>query len=211
MSGSTTPIQDAKPMVIGALLLERGLITQQDLDKALVFQAQFKGRLGSILIRMGALSEDALLPVLSEQVGLPLADGDQIPSHAAPVLNAIQTSGLAPDWFVDQQLAVWEDVDGAIQCASRNPINSYLQETLAAAFGEHRQAWNFIRSQDLERVLKLVEQSAAAGYEDEVAHLRELATSSRKRSTKTHPTSISSRRSMRSRCATGSTACCRPA
>ena len=79
---------DQTAMVIGALLLQRGLIDQQDLDKALAFQRQFKGRLGSILVRMGALSEDALLPVLSDQLGLSLLSGDQLPSQAAEIANA---------------------------------------------------------------------------------------------------------------------------
>ena len=161
--------------VIGALLLQRGLITQQDLDKALAFQRQFKGRLGSILVRMGALSEDALLPVLSEQLGLPLLPGDQLPSKPGEIANAIQASGLSPEWFSDQQLAIWEDVDGMIHCASRNPINSYLHETLAVALGDHPQTWHFVRSQDLERLLKLIELRPRGDYEDEVAHLRELA------------------------------------
>ena len=91
-SGEQTIAETAT--MIGALLLQRGLITQQDLDKALAFQRQFKGRLGSILVRMGALSEDALLPVLSEQLGLPLLSGDQLPSQAGEIANAIQASGL---------------------------------------------------------------------------------------------------------------------
>jgi len=161
--------------VIGALLLQRGLITQQDLDKALAFQRQFKGRLGSILVRMGALSEDALLPVLSEQLGLTLLAPDQLPSQSGAILNAIQASGLTAEWFADQQLVVWEGVDGMTHCASRNPINSYLQETLAMAFGDRPQSWHFVRSQDLERLLKLIQQSARPEHEDEVAHLRELA------------------------------------
>ena len=120
--------------VIGALLLQRGLINQQDLDKALSFQRQFKGRLGSVLVRMGALSEDALLPVLSGQLGLTLLAADQLPTHPNEILNAIQLSGFAPEWFVNQQLVIWEGVEGVIHCASRNPIDSYLQETAAGIF-----------------------------------------------------------------------------
>ena len=161
--------------VIGALLLQRGLISQQDLDKALAFQRQFKGRLGSVLVRMGALSEDALLPVLSEQLGLSLLAPDQLPTQAAEIANAISASGLSPEWFSDQQLAIWEGADGTIHCASRNPINSYLHETLAAALKDHVRAWHFVRSQDLERLLKLIELKPQGEYEDEVAHLRELA------------------------------------
>jgi len=173
VSGEQHP--KGKTAVIGALLLERGLITQADLDKALAFQNQFKGRLGSILVRMGALSEDALLPVLSEQLGPTLLAAEQLPTQSVEISNAIRTSGLAPEWFSDQQLAVWEGMDGVIHCASRNPIDSYLQETLAGAFGDHPLNWHFVRTQDLERLLSLIAPSSRAEYADEVAHLRELA------------------------------------
>ena len=64
---ATAPDHTRRPETapLGSLLLERGLISQADLDKALAFQRQFKGRLGSILVRMGAISEDSLLPVLA--------------------------------------------------------------------------------------------------------------------------------------------------
>ncbi|MDO8890544.1 MAG: GspE/PulE family protein [Sulfurimicrobium sp.] len=169
------PFSQESQKPIGALLQARGLITSQDLDKALAFQRQFKGRLGSVLVRMGALSEDALLPVLSEQLGLSLLAVDQLPSLPGEILGAIQLSGLSPEWFADQQLVIWEGADGVIHCASRNPIDSNLQETLAIAMGEYSQSWHFVRTQDLERLLKLIQLSPEAEYEDEVAHLRELA------------------------------------
>lgn len=162
-------------MPIGELLLQRGLITRQDLDKALTFQRQYRGRLGSVLVRLGALSEDSLLPVLAGQLGLTLLANDQLPGQSGEILHAIKASGLPEEWYIDQQVAVWEGVDGVIHCASRNPIDSYLQETLSLALAEHRQAWHFVRSQDLERLLKLIELNPRAGYADEVAHLRELA------------------------------------
>ena len=168
-----TPVTNQK--VIGALLLERGLITAQDLEKALAFQRQFKGRIGSVLLRMGALSEDALLPVLAEQLGVTLLRADQLPSNPADVASAIQSSGFSPDWFADQQVVVWKGADGVVHCASRNPIDSGLQETLAIAMSGQPQAWHFVKTQDLERMLTLIQLSPDAKYEDEVAHLRELA------------------------------------
>lgn len=167
--------QNEPEMVIGALLLQRGLISQQDLDKALAFQHQFKGRLGSILVRMGALSEDTLLPVLSEQLGLTLLPTGQLPTQPGEIIAAIRASGLSAEWFADQQLVIWEGVDGIIHCASRNPINSYLQETLAIVLKGHEQAWHFVRSQDLDHLLKLIEQPSQSESSDEIAHLRELA------------------------------------
>jgi len=156
-------------------LLQRELINPQDIDKALAFQQQFKGRFGAILVRIGAISEDALLPVLAEQLGLPLFAPDQLPMQAGDMLAAIQGSKLSADWFVDQRLLAWEGTDGTIQCASRNPIDSNLQETLSAAYPSHQLIWGFARTQDIENALKLIKSASPGELQDEVAHLRELA------------------------------------
>jgi general secretion pathway protein E len=175
MTAANEPQTDGIALPIGELLLLRGLITQQDIDKALTFQRQYKGRLGSVLVRLGALSEDSLLPVLAEQLGLTLLGHEQLPTQPADILRAMALSGLASEWYADQQVAVWEGVEGVIHCVSRNPIDSYLQETLAAAFAEHAQSWHFVRSQDLEQLIKLIDLNPRGEYADEVAHLRELA------------------------------------
>ena len=163
------------PQPIGALLLQRGLINPQDVDKALAFQHQFKGRFGAILVRIGAISEDALLPVLAEQLRLPLFASDQLPRQADEILAAIQSSKLSADWFVDQRVLVWEGADGVIQCASRNPIDSNLQETLSAAYPSCKLTWGFARTQDIENTLKLIKSTSPGELQDEVAYLRELA------------------------------------
>lgn len=169
------PSPAVRPKSIGALLLERGLVTVQDLEKSLAFQRQFKGRIGSVLVRMGALSEDTLLPVLSEQLGLTLLSADQLPTNADEIIGAIRKSGISPDWFIDQQLVVWESADAMIHCAARNPIDSYLRETLAIAITGQPQSWHFLKTQDLERLLKHIQLQPGTEYADEVAHLRELA------------------------------------
>ena len=160
---------------IGALLLQRGLIGAPDLEKALAFQRQFGGLLGSILVRLGALSEDALLPVLAEQSGLTVAGADEMPSQPSEVASVIEASGLAPEWFADHGVVAWERLDGTIHCAARNPIDSYLQETLALAHPQHAQVWHFARTQDVERTLNLIREAPGKKNADEISHLRELA------------------------------------
>lgn len=168
-----TPTPTLQP--IGELLLQRALINAKDIDKALAFQQQFKGRFGAILVRIGAISEDALLPVLAEQLNLHLFGNSELPAQPETILNAIQMSGLAPAWFQDQRVLVWEGADGVIQCASRNPIDSNLQETLSAAFPTHKLSWGLARTQDVENTLKLIQSNLHGELHDEVAHLRELA------------------------------------
>ncbi len=48
-------------MRLGERLVLAGMVSEDDVQRALSLQRQAGGRLGSILIRMGALSEDALL------------------------------------------------------------------------------------------------------------------------------------------------------
>jgi len=163
------------PQPIGLLLLQRGLINAKDIDKALAFQQQFKGRFGAILVRIGAISEDALLPVLAEQLNLRLLGNIELPDQADGILSAIQLSGLSSAWFQDQRVLVWAGADAIINCASRNPIDSNLQETLTAAYPSHKLSWAFARTQDIEGVLRLIQSNLPGEPHDEIAHLRELA------------------------------------
>lgn len=61
---------------LGVMLVERGLVTQEQVDQALSDQRRRDNvrRLGEILVESRALSESALLGVLSEQLGCPMID-----------------------------------------------------------------------------------------------------------------------------------------
>jgi len=59
---------------LGDLLVERELITQSQLGEALLQQPASGKALGSLLVELGALDELALVRVLAEQLGVPLAD-----------------------------------------------------------------------------------------------------------------------------------------
>ena len=56
---------------IGELLVERGVITRTQLDEALIQQRSSKEFLGAILVRVGAITEQALLETLSQRYGIP--------------------------------------------------------------------------------------------------------------------------------------------
>ncbi len=53
---------------LGRLMIERGLLTQEQLAEALIEQHQSGEKLGAVLIRQGRLSEAALAEMLSEQL-----------------------------------------------------------------------------------------------------------------------------------------------
>jgi len=56
---------------LGELLIEEGLITGAQLEKAISIQGQEGGRLGEILIKSGVIKEDQLVVVLGRQLGIP--------------------------------------------------------------------------------------------------------------------------------------------
>ncbi|MHB8844684.1 MAG: type IV-A pilus assembly ATPase PilB [Nitrospirota bacterium] len=59
---------------LGAMLVSSGLITDDQLKKALSTQKMEGGRLGSILVKLGFVQEEKLMTFLSKQYGVPYVD-----------------------------------------------------------------------------------------------------------------------------------------
>ena len=162
-------------MRLGDHLLARGLLRPADLDRALDLQAAMGGRLGQLLVRIGALSEDQLLEVLSEQLSLPVLGREaHLPQDPAD-WGLPGGAGLSPEWMLDQQVLLWCQ-DDTLYYASRDPIAPALEEALAYARPAGRLQPVLASGQAMERALGLLEQSSKSGMGDEdVRHLRELA------------------------------------
>ncbi|MEO5830395.1 MAG: ATPase, T2SS/T4P/T4SS family, partial [Rhodanobacter sp.] len=171
------PAATPAPMLLGEMLLQDGLIGVADLERGLDLQHRIGGRLGSVLMRIGAISEDSLLQVLSRQLALPvLGLGLALPDEdALRLTGATAPAGL--DWLVDQQALVWPDADGGMLCAARDPLSPALREAVGHAFPGVPMQYCLCRAQDLERMLDALARSANAGGFDsgDVQHLREMA------------------------------------
>lgn len=162
--------------LLGQLLLARNLITPADLEKALATQAANPMRLGRLLVRLGAISEDTLLPVLAEQLGLGLLSEEQLHSEAPSIVRTVDALGISRAWCAANGLAIFESADGAVNCASRTPQDSLLREVVGALSTELPILWHLTRSRDTDWLTKLLvtgREVVSAG--DDVAHLRELA------------------------------------
>ncbi len=64
----------AKKIRLGDLLVEKGLITDEQLNIALSEQKKLGRKLGGTLIELGMINETSLLNLLSNQLGIPLID-----------------------------------------------------------------------------------------------------------------------------------------
>ena len=83
---------------IGQILIERGLIAADDLERALELQRERRGeKLGRILVDMGYLAQRDLLTALSVQLGLSIAQLGEPP--AVPELDGLSARFMRQDFF----------------------------------------------------------------------------------------------------------------
>ena len=163
--------------LLGEMLLARGAIRHADLERALELQQNVDARLGNLLVRIGALSEDQLLDALSEQLRLPVA-GRDLALPVGPAEWVIPGGdAVSVDWMQDQEVLLWEDTEGQAWCASRDPLASPLQELLAYLYPQREVGMALVSAQLLERTLDGLAQAGRDDLygSDDVRHLRELA------------------------------------
>jgi general secretion pathway protein E len=104
--------------LLGQLLVERGLLPEGDLQKALSLQRERKGRLGKVLLDLGYVSQQDLQSVLSEQLGIPrvdVAELQEIPVEAATLPAAFLRLSLLYPYRID---------DGTVFIAMADPLDS---------------------------------------------------------------------------------------
>ena len=104
--------------LLGQLLVERGLLPEDDLQKALSLQRERKGRLGKILLDLGYISQEDLQSVLSEQLGIPRVDAaelQEIPMEAATLPSTFLRQSLLYPYRVD---------DGTVFIGMADPLDS---------------------------------------------------------------------------------------
>ncbi len=63
---------------IGELLLDEGLINEKQLSAALRVQQEKGGQLGQILVEMGVVDQDDVLLALGHQAGMDVVDLDDM-------------------------------------------------------------------------------------------------------------------------------------
>lgn len=162
--------------LIGELLVQQGVVREGEVERALDLQRDVGGRLGSLLMRLGALSEEQLLQALSQQTGLGIL-GRDLPAPSPS--ECVEGNLLSADWMLDAQALVWTDLEGVLCCASREPGDSALAETLRYVYPDRVIRFLYAPSQLIERALnglqRYTERGDISAGSDDISHLRELA------------------------------------
>ncbi len=120
-----------KPVRIGDLLLEKGLITQEQVDQGLAFQREQKTRklLGEILIDLKIVSEEQVAECLADTYGLPFVK--LTPKLVDPAVAEI----LPVDYCQKQNVLPMFSVHGKLTLAVAEPTNVFLIEEVERMTG----------------------------------------------------------------------------
>lgn len=153
-------------------------VQPRDLEKALVVQQQVGGRLGSILMRAGSVSEANLLDALSRQLGFKILGRDiDMPSDEMLFL-AVEELALNLEWLLQYEAVVWSD-QASFYCLARDPLSNLLDEALSRKSARPIE-YCLARAQVLDSLLNVLrtrqrERGLDVSIDTDIQHLREMA------------------------------------
>ncbi|HEY2379842.1 MAG TPA: type II secretion system ATPase GspE [Terriglobia bacterium] len=168
--------------LLGEMLRDRGLISEEDLKNALALQQERKDKLGRILIDLGYVAERDVLSVLSEQLQVPLFQGDYpaVPLEATRLpyrfLRAFHT---IPVHIESDQLSIVmaDPLDLETQSAVKLRTGFRLNLNLGSESEITQQLEKLYGGDDAggEKLIETIGEGASAADEDNIEHLRDLA------------------------------------
>jgi general secretion pathway protein E len=160
-----------------AELLNRGLITSSDVDRATPVLGGGKVRVDSVLLRLGAISEEKLLPVLADVYGFTLLTQEQLPQDPYTYIAAIEQTGIPKNWWLAQEVLVWEESEGKYRCIIRDPFNITSFDVISRALPDTDIEQCIVKNYEFERAFDAVAQIHNSNMDTIYAdkHLRELA------------------------------------
>lgn len=158
-------------------LLQRGLIGTSEVDRLTPVLGNLKVRADSVLLRMGAISEDKLLPVLADVYGFQLLTESELPNDPYAYISAMEQTGIQHAWWLAQEILIWQNSPEQYLCLSRDPFDisliDVIARTLPAATIEQCITKNYNLDRALESVAQVHNHNTANIFAD--SHLRELA------------------------------------
>jgi len=124
------PTQTQGVTRLGQAMVDRGIITQENLDQALEHQRATRKRLGESLIDIGAVTSFQLSQALAEHLGVPFVD---LETHPPDVMLA----GMIPEEVARRYCALpVERWSGQVVVAMANPNDVFALDDLRVLTGQ---------------------------------------------------------------------------
>ena len=172
------PVPAASRRRLGDLLVERGVAQPADIERALQIQQSVGGKLGALLVRTGALSEDALVRALADQLDAAcLSEAEDLPAPLE-VWRFMSEAPIKLDWLLDNAALLWRNPAGELHCLARDVQAPTLLETLSYFYPAEAVAFCLAPSHHIDRLLDAVRKERAIDAlfsSDDARQLREMA------------------------------------
>lgn len=159
-----------KPL-FGQILLSKSFCEEDSLKRALDVQKGYGGKIGSILLNMGAITEDQLLESLSFQLEIPYL-------RSVEGMSLVQLP-LDIRFLREQNLYPYQETSDSISILTTNPLNSSAFSLIETLTGKKVRA-ALVREEPLKQLLMVIDEElvASTSYMDadeEIDKLKELA------------------------------------
>ena len=163
---------------LGEILIQRGLLSEEDLGSALDLQAERPGdKLGKILVDLGFVSAKDVLSALSEQLDLPVLTL-QGPPPASPELETLSPKFLRQFCCIPVQLR-----DQTVVLAMADPLDFETRSTVEASTGLEVEAGFALEQEILDAIVRHYGNAgqetelatAVPGDAEDLEHLRDMA------------------------------------
>jgi general secretion pathway protein E len=121
-------LEDSERPLLGQILMARHGLSEANLERALAFQATYGGRIGTLLVNMGLITEDALVAALSEQLAVPryeetpwAEDNDGLPEPPGE---------LNPGFLAEHKWILLQVKDKHLHFAALDPLDVEVHQYL---------------------------------------------------------------------------------
>ena len=121
---------ESVPIRLGERLIERGLLSPRDLERALAAQREMGGYLGQVLIRLGLVGEGQFYKVLAEHLSVELVAGEEtFPSEPLDI------DPLPLDFLINNRIAPLSREGASWVFASSEPQSEFIRKALQLGTG----------------------------------------------------------------------------
>jgi general secretion pathway protein E len=165
-------------MRLGEILIERRLLTQEDVDRALELQRERGDKIGKILVDMGFVAMRDVLSALAEQLQVPVLTIDGPPAMSP------ETESLSPKFLRQFRCLPVALHDHTVTLAMADPNDFETRATVAACTGLTVRPGIAVEQEILDAIDRYYGQAEKSGDEiatstgeadEDLEHLRDMA------------------------------------
>jgi len=165
-------------MRLGEILIERRLLTQEDVDRALELQRERGDKIGKILVDMGFVAMRDVLSALAEQLQVPVLAIDGPPAMSP------ETESLSPKFLRQFRCLPVALHDHTVTLAMADPLDFETRATVSACTGLTVRPGIAVEQEILDAIDRYFGQAAKSGDEiatatgeadEDLEHLRDMA------------------------------------